>query len=193
MKQTGSSAEVVTQEQLKELLEYQPESGEFVWLAAKSRRVKVGAKAGSLRRVNGYTTIRIDGQRYRSHRLVWLYSYGVFPEKDIDHVNGNRNNNCLENLREVSRSENSRNVRMKSNNTSGFTGASLVEKKRENGKIDKYWLTTWVDISGRYKQKLFQISMYGDAQAKELAIALRESKIQELNNLGLGYTQRHGN
>lgn len=191
MKQTRSKSNVLTQERLKELLEYKPESGEFVWLVSRGSN-KAGGRAGWQHRVYGYITIQVDGQSYHSHRLVWLYNYGEFPEEQIDHIDGSRNNNKLENLREASHSENMRNSKIRSHNTSGITGVSLVEIKRENGKIYKYWRATWVNISGKSKQKLFQVSLYGDDQSKELAITFREDRIQELNDQGAGYTERHG-
>ena len=67
----------LTQARLKELLRYEPETGAFYWLVAKSSRAQIGDRAGGLRS-DGYWYIRIDGKNYVGHRLAWLYTYGHF-------------------------------------------------------------------------------------------------------------------
>ncbi len=91
---------MLTQARLKELLRYDPETGEFT-------RVKP-----------------IDGTDYLQHRLVWLYIHGRFPLADVDHINGIRSDNRLANLREAARYQNHQNKSMQSNNTSGLIGVS---------------------------------------------------------------------
>jgi len=105
---------MLTQEKLKEILSYDPETGIFVW-------IKRGKVAGSLNS-KGYIHLRVDKKSYQVHRLAWLYTYGYFPEHDIDHLNGIRNDNRVENLREVSRACNLQNQKINSKNTSGFPG-----------------------------------------------------------------------
>ena len=107
-------------ERLKELLEYDPETGVFIW---KTRRggLKAGSVAGT-KHANGYVRIKCDGKSYMAHRLAWLYVHGQFPEKQIDHINGLREDNRLSNLRCVSRSENQRNRRLCKRSTSGIIG-----------------------------------------------------------------------
>jgi hypothetical protein len=70
------------------------------------------------------------GAVYLGHRLVWLYHNGCWPSKFLDHIDGDRENNRIENLREASRTDNNRNVSRQRNNTSGFKGVSLM--KRDN-------------------------------------------------------------
>ena len=114
---------------MKEVLDYNLENGVFTWKISPVPRVKVGAIAGCLRK-DGRWGIIYRKKAYLSHRLVWLYVYGEFPEKesDIDHIDRNPLNNRISNLRKCSRSENTRNTRLRSNNTSGFKGVSLDKR-----------------------------------------------------------------
>lgn len=182
---------VLTQERVKELLRYNAETGEFIWIV-KRQGIKVGGIAGCLDTHNGYIRTQIDGTMYLTHRVVWLYSYGEFPEKDIDHIDGNRSNNRTENLREVSRSVNAQNRALSSRNTSGVMGVVLENKKRKNGDISKYWVATWRDKSGKKMSKSFSVAKLGNKGAKSTAVDFRRSKILELNTQGSGYTHRHG-
>lgn len=113
---------MLTQERLKELLDYDPETGVFTRKVSLSRRVKVGDIAGSLH-PHGYLTLMVDAKSYVAHRLAWFYVYGVWP-KEIDHINRIRNDNRISNLREVSRLENMYNKSKYANNSSGLTGVS---------------------------------------------------------------------
>jgi hypothetical protein len=109
-------------ERLSELLAYSPESGEFIWIAPASRRVKVGAVAGSLTS-GGYISIRVDGVAYQAHRLAWLWVTGQWPTHEIDHRDGVRTNNRIGNLRDATRLVNAQNMRLpKRNSKSGVLG-----------------------------------------------------------------------
>lgn len=90
---------MITQEELKEYLHYDPLTGDFNWTIGK-RGLKVNSKAGSMND-QGYVIIRINNIRYRAHRLAWLYVYGHFPINEIDHINGVRSDNRIENLRDA--------------------------------------------------------------------------------------------
>jgi hypothetical protein len=98
----------LTQERLKEILDYDPETGEFHWKAWVGARVKVGDRAGGVDNY-GYWVIKIGGKLLKAHRLAWLYIYGYLPENQIDHINRIKHDNRILNLREVSRSCNMRN------------------------------------------------------------------------------------
>ena len=108
--------EKITQAKLKELLSYDPETGDFTWLVG---RKMAGKKAGSPHN-QGYFTIRISRKLYLSHRLAWLYVYGAFPKIDLDHINGVKSDTRIDNLRECSESQNQWNSRKPKNNISGF-------------------------------------------------------------------------
>ena len=109
---------VLTQSYLKSIMTYDAESGLFIW-KVKRKKVKQGSVVGT----NGghYLQCKIDGKTYRLHRLAWLYVYGYLPVR-LDHIDGNKLNNSISNLREVSSSENSKNLKRAKNNTSGVTG-----------------------------------------------------------------------
>lgn len=110
---------MITQERLKELLHYCPETGVFTWLKTNQNHQKlVGKEAGSIN-YKGYRKIQIDKKIYPAHKLVWLYLYGEFPEEMLDHINNNRSDNRLVNLRHCSISQNACNRRKGTNNKSG--------------------------------------------------------------------------
>lgn len=111
---------MITQAQLKELLFYDPETGEFHWL-------RNGKVAGG--KDHGYLRICISGKLLKAHRLAWLYVHGYFPEHDIDHINRVRDDNRISNLREVSRTCNARNASGKAGSSSGVKGVHKVRDR----------------------------------------------------------------
>lgn len=109
--------------ELRRLLDYDPESGTF------TRRVKSGnARAGDRAREGvhpgGYRVISVGGNRYLAHRLAWLHVHGRWPRHEVDHIDGDKANNRLGNLREATRSENAQNVPWRRSQTSRFPGVS---------------------------------------------------------------------
>lgn len=118
------ATELITQERLKSLLSYDPDTGEFRWLVRKSNRTPKGSLAGCRDR-HGYIVIRLDAVLYKAHRLAWLYCYGAWPSKNLDHINQTPGDNRLANLREADQHENNQNRRTQRNSSSGITGVSL--------------------------------------------------------------------
>lgn len=119
--------DILTQNELKSILHYNPETGLFTWLISNSKRVKVGDVAGSLS--NGYVLICFNKKNYLGHRLAWLYMMGAWPKDQIDHVNGIKNDNHWCNVREATVEENQQNRKnAKKNSASSLLGVSWHKK-----------------------------------------------------------------
>lgn len=114
---------MLTQDRLKELFNYDSATGVFTRIKTTSSRAMKGFIAGSVSS-HGYLRIRIDGRVYFAHRLAWLYEFGEFPRGIMDHINGDRKDNRIINLRQASLSQNGFNRRMQSTNKSGVKGVS---------------------------------------------------------------------
>lgn len=112
-------AKELTAERLREVLDYDPETGVFTWRGS-ARRGWNGRVAG--RDDHGYVRMSIDHIPYYAHRLAWLHVHGEWPAKDLDHRDRNRKNNAIANLRPCEMSENLANAKRPTNNTSGHKG-----------------------------------------------------------------------
>lgn len=123
----------LTAERLRELTEYFPETGLFRWSVSSARRIKVGDVAGCLNG-SGYRVIKVDGKNCPAHRLAWLYVHGQWPKADIDHIDRNRSNNRISNLREATRTENNQNTSKRRDNTSGHVGVTW-DKVRQRWRV----------------------------------------------------------
>lgn len=140
---------MITQKELKEILEYNKNTGEFFWKISPMYNVNVGDKAGNNH--NGYTRLTIKGKKYLTHRLAWLYVYGEFPEADIDHIDNDRTNCKINNLRIANKSTNAYNRKRQINNTSGIKGVlwSKASKKwmvRVGVNKHKLYFGVWEDL-----------------------------------------------
>ena len=111
----------LTQARLKELLHYDPETGHFTWLAARNNFVPKGARAGC-QHPSGYRYIKLFHKSRSEHRLAFLYMVGVFPPKEVDHINRVKSDNRWSNLRPATRVDNMSNLGVAKNNTSGHRG-----------------------------------------------------------------------
>ena len=105
--------------QMQRAIAYNPATGDFTWKVSRGT-VKAGDSAGSIS--DGYLRIKFSGQRVFAHRLAWLFMYGRMPKDQIDHIDGDRTNNRITNLREVDHKTNHRNLRISPFNTSGVMG-----------------------------------------------------------------------
>ena len=161
---------MLTQERLKELFHYDPETGVFTRLVGQC-----GAPTGVLKNKptkQGYLRIQVDKKRYPLHQLAWLYIYGRFPFRLMDHINHDKVDNRITNLREVTSQENQKNRSKPTTNKSGFIGV-LKDKHKEK------WRAQIVS-NGK--------SIYlGTFKNKEDAIAAREAA-----NIKYGFHDNHG-
>ena len=130
----------LTQERLKSLLRYEPETGHFYWLVRSGSRAKVGNIAGNKESI-GYIRIRINNRGYLAHRLAFLFMDGVYPSEQVDHVNGVRCDNRWSNLRAATQAQNCHNLHgpTKNNRSSRFLGVSWdigMKKWRAGIRVD---------------------------------------------------------
>ncbi len=116
-------------ERVRELVEYDKETGAFTWKVYRGGKAKAGTTAGSYR-ADGYRAICIDLRSYQASRLAWLLVTGQDPgEMDIDHIDGNPSNNTFSNLRIATESQNCTNRKKRSDNKSGYKGVYAMGKK----------------------------------------------------------------
>ena len=134
----------ITYERVRELFNYNPATGDLIRRVDKRSgrgskegggriHCRAGDIVGSINGTTGYKVVRVDMVIYFVHRLIWLWQYGYFPENDIDHINRDKTDNRLENLREVTRSCNIKNRPLQGNNSTGVCGVEYRPK-------DKRWL-----------------------------------------------------
>jgi len=118
-----------TPTELRKLLSYNPATGEFIWRhrpdGANTFNARYAGKpAFTSDDGNGYRTGGVNGRKYQAHRVAYAIHWGHWPLNQIDHINGRRDDNRIENLRDVTCGENLRNARLSKNNRSGFVGVS---------------------------------------------------------------------
>ena len=171
-------------ERLRELVDYDSVSGILTWRMRDPEDFEVPAKGRSwntkfvgkeaLKSKNGcgYKHGSIFNVVYRAHRLAWAIHYGEWPPKDVDHINGDRSDNRISNLRSVSRAENHKNKCVPSNNTSGVLGVSWVRQSRK-------W-TARITTGGT-------VFWLGDFETFEEAVAKRKAAEREY-----GFHKNHG-
>lgn len=119
----------ITQQRLRELLDYDVSNGAFTWRTSNKRRIKAGQTAGSYNKVTGYLSINCDNMSFLVHRLVWIYMYGDIPVgMYIDHVDNDKLNNRIENLRLCTKLQNKQNSSVSEKSKSGIKGVYWIEK-----------------------------------------------------------------
>jgi hypothetical protein len=124
---------MITRERLQEVLSYDSELGVFIWKKPNTNRLKPGDRAGAVDG-KGHIQMRVDGVQYSAHRLAWFWVHGEWPVEEIDHIDRNRSNNRISNLRQATKSQNRANTIAFSNNRSGFKGVHFCR-----GHLNKPW------------------------------------------------------
>lgn len=175
----------ITPELCRQLLRYEPETGKLFWrnrardmfatdraFASWTARYP-GREAFTNTIPGGYKTGTILNSSHRAHRVIWAIVHGTWPISEIDHINGIRTDNRLANLRLVTSSENSRNCRRYSNNTSGHTGIYWYARRRN-------WIVKVAVEVGKHRE-------IGKFRTLKEALAARDAAWAER-----GYSERHG-
>lgn len=174
----------LTPELVARLLRYDGATGKLYWLPRPTELFKSAGDAKrwhsnfcgkeALTAINseGYKIGVVHGRQCKAHRIAWVLAYGEWPAGEIDHLNGDRSDNRLVNLRDATRASNQRNAKMQSNNTSGVTGVYWwAERQRWRAEIK-------VDGKARH---------LGLFATKEEAAAARGAANEQF-----GFTDRHG-
>jgi hypothetical protein len=173
----------ITQEIAKKYTDYNPETGIFTWkkrdyIDGEDPRYinrfnrNMAGKVAAGRHSEGYLIARIDGVNVKLHRLAWIYHYGVEPDI-IDHINGVRNDNRIENLRNIKKHENNWNQGIRKDNKTGYSGLHW------NNQIGKW------HVRLGHKNIAHHVGFFDDFDE---ALIERNKKIVEL-----GYFDGHGN
>lgn len=159
-------------EDMKTMVSYNPDTGEFIRIKGLKR--DLGKPAGGFADGNnqGYLRIRIKGEMIKAHRLAFAYMTGSFPDTDIDHINGDIQDNRWCNLRAVDRITNGKNQKLYKNNESGYSGVVWQDQSK-----------TWRVQTGSGKYRKY----YGSFTCKLDAIATRMKVERELD-----YHENHG-
>jgi hypothetical protein len=171
------AASNLTAERLRELLDYNQDSGIFTWKVDRKCGTRSGGQsmrlagkvAGSVNKVLGYVIVGIDRTTYLAHRLAWLHVHGKWPERQIDHIDGDRANNRLANLRDVTARVNAENKRdsLSSKQTPAPIGAFWR-------KIPKRW-AAGIQVHGRY----VHLGHFDSAEQAHEAYLLAKRRLHE--------------
>jgi HNH endonuclease len=150
-------------EKLRELLTYNPDTGLFFWKVQRNGKTKAGMQSGTKSKL-GYINLRIDYRTFSAHRVAWAIHYGQWPDGDIDHINGVRDDNRIVNLRNVSRGANLQNQRRAHKDSkTGLLGVSANSNGTFSAKI----------MSGYHLYKLGSFPTAEEASAAYQAAKLR--------------------
>jgi hypothetical protein len=118
-------------EHAKTLLRYEPSTGVFYWTVTRGRSAKAGDVAG-VASDTGHLQIKVSQRVFKAHRLAWAFQFGTHPDGEIDHINGNRRDNRIANLRVVDRLGNASNITTaNTKNRTGFLGVRVDSRRNK--------------------------------------------------------------
>jgi hypothetical protein len=167
---------MIDAKQFRELLRYEPETGKLYWLHRDAARPQWNARYANREAFtaldkDGYRRGKIHRRGYLAHRIIWAIVYGEWPDQ-IDHIDGDKVNNRINNLRSVSHAENGKNQKRRNTNTSGVMGVVW-------SKPSEKWVAQ-IKVAGRYRY-------LGMFQNLEEAVAARRTAEREH-----GFHRNHG-
>ena len=152
--------EPLTLERLREILRYDADTGVFTWLKPLANRTKPGDIAGTVNKRTGYSLVAINYKMYMAHRLAWFYHYGVWPVDFIDHIDMDKANNRISNLREATKSQNQANTKVRCDNKTGVKGVRFDRRR------NKYKAIILGKQIGRFDTVEQASAAYSDAAVK---------------------------
>ncbi|WP_020184800.1 HNH endonuclease signature motif containing protein [Methylopila sp. 73B] len=125
-----STPKLITIDRVRHVFSYDGATGILSWRISTTNRVRAGEAVGSLNRY-GYLATTIDGNRQMVHRLIWAFVYGKWPDEFLDHINGDRSDNRLCNLREASALQNAWNCRRHADSVTGVKGINFHKGRKK--------------------------------------------------------------
>jgi hypothetical protein len=152
------------QQKIREYFDYS--DGVLYWKTKTAHCVKIGQPAGTLDKRTGYHRVRVDSKFQKTHRVIFLYHHGYLPDF-VDHIDGNKTNNKIENLRGATFSQNCMNQKISTRNTSGTKG--VMWHKR-----DKKWF-----VQLRVNSKCHSFGYYEDKELAELVAIEATNKLHK--------------
>jgi HNH endonuclease/AP2 domain len=163
-------------DQLRALLTYDPQTGALTWkpraIDPKNWNKRHAGKPAFATNIRGYLCGAVNRVLLRGHRVAWAIHHGHWPQGEIDHVNGDKQDNRLENLRDVTAQENRKNQKMRVGNTSGQTGVCFIPSRRK-----------WRALISHNGQRI----NLGSFDCRDAAVAARA-----MAEATYGYHQNHG-
>lgn len=181
-------------EKLREYVKYSEESESgIICIKSWSNFTNIGDSVGSLDKHTGYYKCKLFGKLYKVHRVIWwLFNDHIPDNLQIDHINGNRSDNRIENLRLVPRVINSRNRSKNKNNSTGISNIEYVEFYSKLGTLIRKFYVRMRLTNGKSISRSFSCEKYGDWDALCMAVSWKNKVFIERNNSGAQYTDRHG-
>lgn len=159
----------LTQDYLRSVLDYDPESGVFMWKRKPSNNVDMSRPAGNVQST-GYRVIRVNGTLYKAHRLAWLHFHGFWPPALIDHINGEKSDNRIQNLRCATPLQNVQNqTKPHRGNKSGALGVS----------VEKSGFSARIRVDGR----LMRLGYYGSLTEAQAAYVTAKRRLHQAGTL----------
>lgn len=160
----------LTQKELKDLYDYDPLTGVFSY---RNVRGKYSGDVAGTKKADGYIQMKVKGRTYKAHHLAWFYEHGVWAEV-IDHIDHNKSNNAIANLRATTYKANAKNQSLRCDNQSGVQGIHWQASKNR-------WVARIREGSKFLWEKKYPFDQF------DTAVAEREAKLQEL-----GFHINHG-